>query len=34
MRIKLRTGFIVLNHLQTPLNCFFEGKLDFNDDLE
>ena len=28
MRIKLLTGFIVLNHLQTPLKCFFEGKND------
>ena len=34
MRIKLSTVFIVLNHLQTPLKWFFEGKSDFNDDLE
>ena len=34
MRTKPRTGFIVLNHLQTPLKCFFEGKSDYNDDLE
>lgn len=34
MRTKLRTGLIVLNHLQTPLNCFFDGKSDLNDDLE
>jgi len=34
MRTKLRTGLIVLNHLQTPLKCFVDGKSDFNDDLE
>jgi hypothetical protein len=34
IRIKLRTVFIVLNHLQTSLKWFFEEKSDFNDDLE
>ena len=34
MRIKLCTGFIVLNHIQTLLKCYFEGKSDFIDDLE
>jgi len=34
MRIKVRTGLIVLNHLQTTLKCFFEGEKDIYDDLE